>query len=222
MKIFLDTANIASIRHYSEMGMVDGITTNPTLLSKEGGDPEEIIREIVKMVQGPVSLEVISTEVNQIMEEAYILKQYGSNVVIKVPMIPDGLKAVKKLREEGIDTNVTLVFSATQALLAAKAGASYVSPFIGRLDDIGNDGMSLISDINKIFQNYQYNTKILVASVRHPIHVIDSAKVGADVVTLPPDILGKMFLHPLTDKGLKTFISDWENLKKTNPSIKIL
>jgi transaldolase len=222
MKIFLDTANIDSIRHYSEMGMVDGITTNPTLLSKEGGDPEEIINEIVKMVQGPVSLEVISTEVNQIMEEAYILKQYGSNVVIKVPMIPDGLKAVKKLREEGIDTNVTLVFSATQALLAAKAGASYVSPFIGRLDDIGNDGMSLISDIKQIFTNYQYNTKILVASVRHPIHVIESAKVGADVVTLPPDILGKMFLHPLTDKGLKTFISDWENLKKTNPSIKIL
>jgi transaldolase len=222
MKIFLDTANIASIRHYSEMGMVDGITTNPTLLSKEGGDPEEIINEIIKMVQGPVSLEVISTEVNQIMEEAYILKQYGSNVVIKVPMIPDGLKAVKKLREEGIDTNVTLVFSATQALLAAKAGASYVSPFIGRLDDIGNDGMSLISDIKQIFRNYQYNTKILVASVRHPIHVIESAKVGADVVTLPPDILGKMFLHPLTDKGLKTFISDWENLKKTNPSIKIL
>jgi len=222
MKIFLDTANIASIRHYSEMGMVDGITTNPTLLSKEGGDPEEIIGEIVKMVQGPVSLEVISTEVNQIMEEAYILKQYGSNVVIKVPMIPDGLKAVKKLREEGIDTNVTLVFSATQALLAAKAGASYVSPFIGRLDDIGNDGMSLISDINQIFKNYQYNTKILVASIRHPIHVIESAKAGADVVTLPPDILGKMFLHPLTDNGLKTFISDWENLKKTNPSIKIL
>ncbi len=222
MKIFLDTANLASIRHYSEMGMVDGITTNPTLLSKEGGDPEEIIRKIVKMVQGPVSLEVISTEVTQIMEEAYILKQYGSNVVIKVPMIPDGLKAVKKLREEGIDTNVTLVFSATQALLAAKAGASYVSPFIGRLDDIGNDGMSLIRDINQIFKNYQYNTKILVASVRHPIHVIESAKVGADVVTLPPDILGKMFLHPLTDKGLKTFISDWENLKKINPSIKIL
>jgi transaldolase len=222
MKIFLDTANIASIRHYSEMGMVDGITTNPTLLSKEGGDPEEIINEIVKMVQGPVSLEVISTEVNQIMEEAYILKQYGSNVVIKVPMIPDGLKAVKKLREEGIDTNVTLVFSATQALLAAKAGASYVSPFIGRLDDIGNDGMSLISDINQIFKNYQYNTKILVASIRHPLHVIESAKAGADVVTLPPDILGKMFLHPLTDNGLKTFISDWENLKKTNPSIKIL
>ena len=222
MKIFLDTANLASIRHYSEMGMVDGITTNPTLLSKEGGDPEEIIREIIKIVQGPVSLEVISTEINQIMEEAYILQQYGSNVVIKVPMIPDGLKAVKKLKEEGIETNVTLVFSANQALLAAKAGASYVSPFIGRLDDIGNEGMSLIRDINQIFKNYQYSTKILVASIRHPIHVIESAKVGADVVTLPPDILGKMFLHPLTDKGLKNFISDWENLKKTNPSIKIL
>ncbi|HEX2487217.1 MAG TPA: fructose-6-phosphate aldolase [Nitrososphaeraceae archaeon] len=222
MKIFLDTANIASIRHYSEMGMVDGITTNPTLLSKEGGDPEEIIREIIKIVQGPVSLEVISTEINQIMEEAYILQRYGSNVVIKVPMIPDGLKAVKKLKEEGIETNVTLVFSANQALLAAKAGASYVSPFIGRLDDIGNEGMSLIRDINQIFKNYQYNTKILVASIRHPIHVIEAAKLGADVVTLPPDILGKMFLHPLTDKGLKVFISDWENLKKTNPSIKIL
>jgi transaldolase len=222
MKIFLDTANLDSIRHYSEMGMVDGITTNPTLLSKEGGDPEEIIREIIKIVQGPVSLEVISTEINQIMEESYILQRYGSNVVIKVPMIPDGLKAVKKLKEEGIETNVTLVFSANQALLAAKAGASYVSPFIGRLDDIGNEGMSLIRDINQIFKNYQYNTKILVASIRHPIHVIEAAKVGADVVTLPPDILGKMFLHPLTDKGLKTFISDWENLKKTNPSIKIL
>jgi transaldolase len=222
MKIFLDTANIVSIRHYSEMGMVDGITTNPTLLSKERGDPEEIIREIVKMVQGPISLEVISTEINQIMEEAHILQRYGSNVVIKVPMIPDGLKAVKKLKDEGIDTNVTLVFSANQALLAAKAGASYVSPFIGRLDDIGNEGMNLIRDINQIFKNYQYNTKILVASIRHPIHVIESAKAGADVVTLPPDILGKMFSHPLTDNGLKTFISDWENLKKTNPSIKIL
>jgi transaldolase len=222
MKIFLDTANIASIRHYSEMGMVDGITTNPTLLSKEGDDPEKIIREIIKIVQGPVSLEVISTEINQIMEEAYILQRYGSNVVIKVPMIPDGLKAVKKLKEEGIETNVTLVFSANQALLAAKAGASYVSPFMGRLEDIGNEGMSLIRDINQIFKNYQYNTKILVASIRHPIHVIEAAKLGADVVTLPPDILGKMFLHPLTDKGLKIFISDWENLKKTNPSIKIL
>jgi len=222
MKIFLDTANIKAIRHYSEMGMVDGITTNPTLLSKENEDPEKIMKEIVNIVQGPVSLEVISTETDQIIEEAYILKRYGSNVVIKVPMIPDGLKAVKKLKDEDIDTNVTLVFSASQGLLAAKAGASYVSPFIGRLDDISNDGMNLIRDIHQIFKNYDYNTKILVASIRHPIHVIESAKAGADVVTLPPDILGKMFLHPLTDKGLKTFISDWENLKRTNPSIKIL
>lgn len=222
MKIFLDTANIKAIRHYSEMGMVDGITTNPTLLSKENEDPEKIMKEIVNIVQGPVSLEVISTETDQIIEEAYILKRYGSNVVIKVPMIPDGLKAVKKLNDEDIDTNVTLVFSASQALLAAKAGASYVSPFIGRLDDISNDGMNLIRDIHQIFKNYNYNTKILVASIRHPIHVIESAKAGADVVTLPPDILGKMFLHPLTDKGLKTFISDWENLKRTNPSIKVL
>src|ERR1044072_1602350 len=147
MKIFLDTANIKAIRHYSEMGMVDGITTNPTLLSKENEDPEKIMKEIVNIVQGPVSLEVISTETDQIIEEAYILKRYGSNVVIKVPMIPDGLKAVKKLNDEDIDTNVTLVFSASQALLAAKAGASYVSPFIGRLDDISNDGMNLIRDI---------------------------------------------------------------------------
>ena len=222
MKIFLDTANIKAIRHYSEMGMVDGITTNPTLLSKENEDPEKIMKEIVNIVHGPVSLEVISTETDQIIKEAYILKRYGSNVVIKVPMIPDGLKAVKKLKDEDIDTNVTLIFSASQALLAAKAGASYVSPFIGRLDDISNDGMNLIRDIHQIFKNYDYNTKILVASIRHPIHVIESAKAGADVVTLPPDILGKMFLHPLTDKGLKTFISDWENLKRTNPSIKIL
>lgn len=222
MKIFLDTANIQAIRHYSEMGMVDGITTNPTLLSKENEDPEKIMKEIVNIVQGPVSLEVISIETDKIIEEAYILKQYGSNVVIKVPMIPDGLKAVKKLTAKGIDTNVTLVFSASQALLAAKAGASYVSPFIGRLDDISNDGMNLIRDIHQIYKNYNYNTKILVASIRHPIHVIESAKAGADVVTLPPDILGKMFLHPLTDKGLKTFISDWENLKRSNPSIKVL
>src|SRR6187431_1341509 len=197
MKIFLDTANIASIRHYSEMGMVDGITTNPTLLSKEGGDPEEIIREIVKMVQGPVSLEVISTEVNQIMEEAYILKQYGSNVVIKVPMIPDGLKAVKKLREEGIDTNVTLVFSATQALLAAKAGASYVSPFIGRLDDHGANGMDLITEIRAIYDNYDFDTEILAASIRTPAHVAQAAMAGADCATIPPEVFLALFKHPL-------------------------
>src|SRR5215208_5949991 len=222
MKIFLDTANLEDIKTFNDMGVVDGITTNPSLLSKEKGNPSQIMRDIVRIIKGPVSLEVVGTRYEEMLEEAHRLKKYGQNVVIKVPMIPDGLKAVKKLKEEGIDTNVTLIFSANQALLAAKAGASYVSPFIGRLDDIGNEGMNLIRDINQIFKNYQYNTKILVASIRHPIHVIESAKAGADVVTLPPDILGKMFLHPLTDKGLKTFISDWENLKKTNPSIKIL
>ncbi|MFB5599820.1 MAG: fructose-6-phosphate aldolase [Nitrososphaeraceae archaeon] len=214
MEIFLDTANLKAIRHYNEMGMVDGITTNPTLLSKEGGNPEDIMREIVDIIKGPVSLEVIGTETEQMIEEAHNLKKYGSNVIVKIPMIPAGLKAVKLLKDVGIKTNVTLIFSANQALLAAKAGASYVSPFIGRLDDSGQDGMSLINEIKQIFTNYQYKVKILVASIRHPIHVIQAAKIGAEVVTMPPEILAKMVSHPLTDRGLKTFISDWENLQK--------
>src|SRR5215210_7813186 len=222
MKIFLDTANVESVEKYNEMGVVDGITTNPTLLSKEKGNPIKTMKKIVEIMKGPVSLEVIAITFDKMMEESLKLAKYGDNVVVKIPMTMDGLKVVHALTKMGIKTNVTLIFSANQSLLAAKAGASYVSPFIGRLDDIGNEGMNLIRDINQIFKNYQYNTKILVASIRHPIHVIEAAKVGADVVTLPPDILGKMFLHPLTDKGLKTFISDWENLKKTNPSIKIL
>lgn len=221
MKIFLDTANIESIKKYNDMGLVDGITTNPTLLSKEKSNPAEIMRQIVRIVNGPVSLEVVGTTTEEMLEEAHRLKKYGQNVVVKIPMIPDGLKAVKKLKSEGIETNVTLIFSANQAILAAKAGAAYVSPFIGRLDDSGQDGMTLIKEIVQIFKNYQFNTNVLVASVRHPLHVIEAGKVGAQVVTLPPDILGKMLNHPLTDKGLSTFLSDWEKVKKENPSLTI-
>jgi len=221
MKIFLDTASIESIKKYNDMGLVDGITTNPTLLSKEKGNPADIMRQIVKIVNGPVSLEVVGTTTTEMIEEAHRLKKYGPNVVVKIPMIPDGLKAVKKLREAGIQTNVTLIFSANQAILAAKAGAAYVSPFIGRLDDAGQEGMVVIREIVPIFKNYQFDTKVLVASVRHPLHVIDAGKIGAHVVTLPPDILGKMLAHPLTDKGLSAFLSDWEKVKKENPNLVI-
>lgn len=216
MKVFLDTANVEAIKKYNDMGLVDGVTTNPTLLSKEKGNPAEIMHEIVRIVKGPVSLEVVGTAYDSMIEEAHRLKKYGPNVIVKVPMIPEGLKAVKKLKEEGISTNVTLVFSANQAVLAAKAGASYVSPFIGRLDDTGQDGMTLIRDIVQIFNNYKFDTNVLVASVRHPMHVVDAGKIGAHVVTLPPDILGKMMAHPLTDKGLAAFLSDWEKVKRDN------
>lgn len=214
MKIFLDTANLKAINTYNDMGLVDGITTNPTLLAREDQNPSEIMREIAKIVKGPVSLEVIATETDEMLEEAHKLKKFGQNVVVKIPMTSNGMKAVRKLREDGIDTNVTLIFSANQAILAAKAGASYVSPFIGRLDDIGNEGMILVNEIIQIFRNYRFKTEVLVASIRHPIHVIEAGKIGADIVTLPPDILGKMFSHPLTDKGLTLFLSDWEKAKK--------
>jgi len=221
MKIFLDTANIDSIKKYNDMGLVDGITTNPTLLSKEKGNPAEIMCQIVKIVKGPVSLEVVGITAEEMIEEAHRLKKYGQNVVVKIPMIPDGMKAVKKLKAEGVETNVTLIFSANQAILAAKAGAAYVSPFIGRLDDAGQEGMAVIREIVQIFKNYQFDTNVLVASVRHPLHVIEAGKIGAHVVTLPPDILGKMMSHPLTDKGLSAFLSDWEKVKKENPSLVI-
>jgi len=214
MKIFLDTANLQSIRAYNDMGLLDGITTNPSLLAKEGGDPQKAMEEITRIIKGDVSLEVVATEYDGMMEEGHRLKKYGPNVVVKVPMTPDGLRACKSLTQEGIPVNVTLVFSPNQAVLAAKAGAKYVSPFIGRLDDIGQDGMSLIAEIKTIFANYDFKTQILVASVRHPMHVVDAAKIGADVVTLPPDVLGKMLKHPLTDIGLKNFLADWEKLKQ--------
>ncbi len=215
MKIFLDTANLQSIKLYNDMGLLDGITTNPSLLAKEGGDPQKAMEEITRIIKGDVSLEVVATDYTGMMDEGHRLKKYGANVVIKVPMTADGLKACKSLTSEGISVNVTLVFSPNQALLAAKAGAKYVSPFIGRLDDIGQDGMALIAEIKQIFQNYNFKTQILVASVRHPMHVVEAAKIGADVVTLPPDVLGKMLKHPLTDNGLKAFLADWEKLKQS-------
>ncbi len=221
MKIFLDTANIAAIKLYNDMGLVDGITTNPSLLAKEGGDPQKTMEEIVRIVKGDVSLEVVSTETSGMVDEAHRLRKYGNNVVVKCPMTAEGLKACRILTKEGIPVNVTLVFSVNQAILAAKAGAKYVSPFIGRLDDNGQDGIHLIKEMREVFKNYAFSTQILVASVRHTMHVVDAAKIGADVVTLPPDILGKMLKHTLTDVGLKNFLADWEKLKKENPSIRI-
>ncbi len=221
MKIFLDSANLESIKKYNDMGILDGITTNPSLLSKEGGDPQKTMEEIVRIIDGDVSLEVVSTEYEGMLEEGRHLRKYGDNVVVKCPMTPEGLKACKALTAEGIPVNVTLIFSPNQAILAAKSGAKYVSPFIGRLDDVGKDGMQLISEIKQIFSNYKFSTEILVASIRHPIHVIEAGKIGADVVTLPPAVLEKMFKHPLTDIGLKNFLADWEKLKTENPNIKM-
>lgn len=219
MKIFLDSANLESIKTYNDMGILDGVTTNPSLLSKEKGDPRKVMNEIVRIVKGPVNLEVIGTDYEVMIEEAHRLKKYGENVVVKIPMIPAGLRAVKRLAQEGISTNVTLIFSSNQAILAAKSGASYVSPFIGRLDDNGQDGISIVREITQIFANYKFETEILVASIRHPIHVIEAGKCGADIVTLPPEILQKMFTHPLTDKGLNGFLSDWNKVKDLNPDL---
>ena len=219
MKIFLDTANVESIEKYNELGVVDGITTNPTLLSKEKGNPIKTMKKIVEIMKGPVSLEVVAIDFDMMMEESLKLAKYGENVVVKIPMTMDGLKVVHALTKKGIKTNVTLIFSANQALLAAKAGATYVSPFIGRLDDIGSEGLNLVSEIVQIFASYDISTQLLVASVRHPLHVIEAAKMGADVVTLPPDILDKMIRHPLTDKGLDSFLSDWKKLEKENPDL---
>jgi len=221
MKIFLDTANIAAIKLYNDMGLVDGITTNPSLLAKEGGDPQKTMEEIVRIVKGDVSLEVVSTETSGMLDEAHKLRKYGNNVVVKCPMTAEGLKACRILTKEGIPVNVTLCFSVNQAILAAKAGAKYVSPFIGRLDDNGQDGIHLIKEMCEVFKNYAFSTQILVASVRHTMHVVEAAKIGADVVTLPPEVLGKMLKHTLTDVGLKNFLADWEKLKKENPSIRI-
>ncbi len=222
MKIFLDTANLESIKKYNDMGLVDGITTNPTLLSKENGDPQAIMAEIVRTVKGPISLEVISTDFDGMVAEGRQLSKYGKNVVVKIPMTASGLKAVRALRNEGIKTNVTLIFSPNQAILAAKAGSSYVSPFIGRLDDIGEIGMDVVGDIVEIFRNYDFDCEVLVASIRHPLHVIDAAKIGAGAVTLPPDILGKMITHPLTDIGLARFLEDWKKTKSSaSPKITV-
>ena len=214
MKFFLDTANIDEIKEAHRMGMVDGVTTNPSLIAKEGRDFEDIIRDICQIVDGPISAEVISLDADGMLEEARHLASIHKNIVVKIPMTVDGIKATRQLSEEGIHTNVTLVFSPLQALMAAKAGATYVSPFIGRLDDLSQEGMLLVEQIVEIFNNYAFETEIIVASIRNPLHVLDSALIGADIATIPFSVLGKLAAHPLTDSGLKAFLDDWEKTKK--------
>jgi len=214
MKFFIDTANIDEIKEASKMGMADGVTTNPSLISKEGRDFEEVITEICEIVDGPISAEVISTDAEGMVKEARHLAGIHDNIVVKIPMTVDGLKATRTLAGEGIKTNVTLVFSALQALMAAKAGATYVSPFVGRLDDLSHEGLLLVEQIVEIYSNYGYDTQIIVASVRNPLHVLDAAMMGADIATIPFSVLGKLAAHPLTDKGLKSFLDDWDKMKK--------
>lgn len=214
MKLFIDTANIDEIKEANDWGVICGVTTNPSLIAKEGRDFKAVISEITDIVDGPISAEVISMEADKMVEEARELAQIHPNIVIKVPMCREGLKAVKILSEEGIDTNVTLIFSPTQALLAARAGATYVSPFIGRLDDISSDGMQIIDDIVQIFDIHNITTEIIAASIRHPVHVIDAAKLGAHISTVPFGVLEKMLHHPLTDSGIAKFLKDWESVPK--------
>ncbi len=216
MKFFADTAEIAEIRDLAETGLLDGVTTNPSLIHKSGRNFLEVVKEIAELVPGPVSAEVIAADHSEMMREAEILRKVADNITVKVPLTIDGLKTCKKLTEDGTMVNVTLCFSANQALLAAKAGATFVSPFVGRHDDVGYPGMELISDIRQIYDNYDFVTEILVASVRSPIHVHDAAKMGADVMTAPPAVIRQLFKHPLTDKGLESFLADW---KKTGQTI---
>ena len=216
MKIFLDTADIAQIEALLDTGMIDGVTTNPSLIAKSGGDIKQTIAKICDLVDGPVSAEVTATDVDTMMAEADVLSAIAPQVAVKVPLTKEGLIVCRRLSERDIMVNVTLCFSAGQALLAAKAGASFISPFVGRLDDLGADGMNLITDICTIYDHYDFNTQILVASARNPQHVVDAALLGADVITLPPAIIDQLYKHPLTDKGLSAFLEDW---KKTGQSI---
>jgi transaldolase len=212
MKFFLDTANVEEIRQAASWGILDGVTTNPTLVAKEGRSFEEVVKEICSIVPGPVSAEVTAVEAEAMMAQAHVLRGWAPNVVVKIPLIPEGIKAVRALSQEGVPCNVTLCFSAVQALLAAKAGAAYISPFVGRLDDVGHDGMALVSDIATIYGNYGYETEIIVASCRTVTHVLQAALIGADIATVPFDVIQKLFNHPLTEKGLKAFLADWEKL----------
>jgi transaldolase len=214
MKFFIDTANIDEIKEANSMGMVDGVTTNPTLVAKEGSEFEPLIKEICEIVDGPVNAEVISTDAEGMLAEAHKLAKIADNIVVKIPMTVDGLKAVRKLAGEGIKTNVTLIFSPLQALMAAKAGAAYVSPFVGRLDDLSQDGLLLAEQIVEIYSNYAYDTEIIVASVRNPLHVLESALMGADIATIPFKVLAALAAHPMTDKGLKAFLDDWNRGRK--------
>jgi len=214
MKFFLDTANLKDISWAAQAGLIDGITTNPTLLAKFAGDvdPRDVLKEICSLVEGPVSAEVIAVDADGMVREGESLVKIADNIVVKIPMTEAGMVAVRRLSRNGIKTNVTLCFSSVQCLIAAKAGASYVSPFIGRLDDVGQEGMDVIRETRVIFDNYHYETEILAASIRHPRHVVDAAMLGADVATLPPDILKKLLQHPLTDRGLEQFLADWGKL----------
>jgi len=214
MKFFLDTANVDEIKEAFSMGMVDGVTTNPSLIAKEGRDFEEVIKEICGIVDGPVNAEVISVDTEGMLKEARHLASIRDNIVIKIPMTVDGLKATRRLAEESIKTNVTLIFSPLQALMAAKAGATFVSPFIGRLDDLSHEGMLLVEQIVEIYSNYAFDTEIIVASIRNPLHVLESALIGADIATIPFNVLSKLASHPLTDKGLKSFLDDWSKSQK--------
>ncbi|EAV9819086.1 fructose-6-phosphate aldolase [Listeria monocytogenes] len=214
MRFFIDTANVEEIKKANRMGFIAGVTTNPSLVAKEGRDFNEVIQEITSIVDGPISGEVVSLEADEMIAEGRVIAKIHPNMVVKIPMTGEGLAAVKVLTEEGIKTNVTLVFSATQALLAARAGATYVSPFLGRLDDIGNDGLVLIRDIADIFEIHGIPTEIISASVRHPIHVIECSKAGADIATVPFKVFEQMLKHPLTDSGIDKFLADWEAAKK--------
>ncbi|HUU56329.1 MAG TPA: fructose-6-phosphate aldolase [bacterium] len=214
MKLFIDTANLDAIRRVADLGLLDGVTTNPTLVAREKMPADKLYDEIAKICQGPVNVEAVSQEADGIVEEARRFHKRAPNFVTKIPCFEEGLKAVRRLADEEIITNVTLVFSPSQAILAAKAGAKYVSPFIGRLDDISHTGMDVIEDIVMIYENYDYDTEVVVASVRHPLHVVEAARIGADVVTIPPAVIDKLIKHPLTDKGMKSFLEDYAKIPK--------
>jgi transaldolase len=214
MKLFIDTANVEEIRKANDMGVICGVTTNPSLIAKEGRIFEDVVREITGIVDGPISAEVISLDSEGMIKEAVELAKIHKNIIIKLPMTAEGLKAVKVLSKEKIKTNVTLVFSAGQALLAAKAGATYVSPFVGRLDDIGNNGMNIIKEIVEIFRNYEIDTEIIAASIRHPMHVIEAARLGCHIATIPYKVIMQLTKHPLTDKGIDQFLKDWDTVPK--------
>jgi transaldolase len=215
MKFFVDTADTQDIQELAETGLLDGVTTNPSLIHKSGRNFLEVVKEICTIVPGPVSAEVVATDHDEMMREAEILRKIADNIAIKVPLTIDGLRTCRKLTQDGTMVNVTLCFTANQALLAAKAGATFISPFVGRHDDIGFDGMRIISDIRMIYDNYDFETQILVASIRHPVHVLESAKIGADVITAPPAVIRNLFRHPLTDRGLDSFAADWAKTGQT-------